>query len=247
MPRLIFIHIPKTAGTSFHNALCQGFGPAAVSPGFPAYRMTEAQAAELARYEVIAGHISLTDVQRFFPGVPMITILRAPIDRCRSWYDYARRVPPSEHTDVKAAQTHDIDDFFSLDPSITYRNIFNRQVRQLGGHALTPDPDYAAVFAQAEQTLAQCAWVGRQEHLPEDLIRLAQVFPEMAGVALAALNVTPRRQEDVEISASLRHKIAAYNQWDIALYRQIETVIGIKEVEPQGQALLPTSHPDVCS
>ncbi|MBB4952813.1 hypothetical protein H4S14_000856 [Agrobacterium vitis] len=218
MPRAIFIHLPKTGGTSFHAALQRGFGADAVSPPFAASRMSVEQAEALRRYDIICGHISLQDINTHFPDAVLFTILREPIERCLSWYSFARNLPATSHADVTAAQTHDLHDFFHLDPSIAYRNTFNRQTRQLAFHALDNDVDMSAALLEAQKTLKNCAWIGRQECLHEDLIRLGSVLPEMANATLPELNKTSQRIEVRDIDPALKERIESYNTYDIALY-----------------------------
>lgn len=226
MVRSIFVHLPKTAGTSFRAALCAGFGEAAVSPSFAASLISPEEAGRLAAYDVIAGHISMADVERHFPHAATFTILREPIDRALSWYSYARLQAWGIHTDVDAAKSHDVEAFFALDEAVVFRNIVNRQVRQLGDHVFNTDVDLDAALDRAKRALEACVWVGRQEHLGADLARLPAALPEMAGVALATLNVTPERPEVRDIAPGLREKIARYNRHDMELYAHACALLG---------------------
>ncbi|WP_029004633.1 sulfotransferase family 2 domain-containing protein [Azorhizobium doebereinerae] len=226
MVRSVFVHVPKTAGTSFRAALCAGFGEASVSPSFAATRISPEEAGRLAAYDVVAGHISMADVTRHFPHAATFTILREPIDRALSWYYYARMQAWGIATDVDAAKSHDVDAFFALDAAIVFRNIFNRQVRQLGDHVLNTEVDLDAALDRAKRALEACVWVGRQEHLDADLARLPAALPEMAGVAMATLNVTPERRSVREIDPALAEKIARYNRHDMELYAHACAMLG---------------------
>ncbi len=226
MVQAVFVHIPKTAGTSFREALCAGFGPEAVSPAFAASRISPEEAERLRAYQVISGHISMADVTRHFPDAAAFTILRDPIDRTLSWYYFARQQPGGQHADVDAAKAHDVEAFFALDPSIAFRNIFNRQVRQLGDHVLNSDVDLPAALDRAKRALEACVWVGRQEHLAADLARLPAALPPMAGVSLPSLNVTAERRAVAEIAPALVEKITRYNRYDLALYEHACAMLG---------------------
>ena len=221
MVRAVFLHLPKTAGTSFRDILCRGFGAEAVSPPFNASRLSGADAASLGAYDVVSGHISWTDVRAHFPEARTFTILRDPIDRCLSWYYFARMNASAGHADVEAAHACDVETFFSLDPAVTFRNIFNRQVRQLGDHVLNTEVDLDAALEQAKRTLADCVWVGRQESLDHDVARLGTCFPELAGMAAPSLNVTAARRPLAEVGPDLIERIASYNRYDLELYRHL--------------------------
>lgn len=221
MVRAVFLHIPKTAGTSLRETLCRGLGEDAVSPAFGASEMTEAEADALRCYSVVFGHISVTDARRFFPDAMLLTAVRDPVERCLSWYRFVRSVGVPPYPDVMAALSHDIDDFFSLDVETVFRNIYNRQVRQLGDHVLNTGVDMQDAFERAKATLDECVWIGRQEAMQEDLARLADILPQMAGVNLSRLNVTAGGHAGRPIPDELRRKIARYNAFDEALYADV--------------------------
>ena len=89
--RFVFIHIPKTAGTSFRTLLYDIFDETRVSPPFSGAPLTDEDARKLDSYQVIAGHISWADVKRYFPRRRLITFLRDPIERCLSVYGFFRQ------------------------------------------------------------------------------------------------------------------------------------------------------------
>jgi hypothetical protein len=219
MRKYVFMHVPKTGGTSLQHALRRIVGQDAVSPSFNASNLSEADAARLDRYRVISGHISIADVRRYFPERAILTILRDPAERCVSWYYFARRVPLSQgaSSDVLAAHETDIHGFFGKDKSVIYRNIFNRQVRQLGDHALNVAADHERALDAARGVLREAAWVGLQETLAADFARLAILLEgTSASFELERLNHTARTTGALD--ATLRAAIARFNEFDCALY-----------------------------
>lgn len=226
MKKIVFIHIPKSAGTSFRHLLCRVFGDDKVSPAFIASRMTPEERDRLDRFDVIAGHISIDDVDRFFPDADAITIVRDPISRCLSWYHFARMQGAMDFADVSAAQNNSLSDFFSLDKDIVYRNIFNRQVRQLGGHVLDGDACMEKYYDRALRTIDRCVWVGRFEYLRSDINRLAKIFLSTDLVNIPHLNPTKEYAGAGEIDSTIKEKIAAYNRYDIKLYEAVMRRVG---------------------
>ena len=220
MRQWVFIHLPKTAGTSFQTALRSIAGDDAVSPSFVASSLTEDDAFRLDRYRIISGHISINDVKRYFPGRSILTILREPVERCVSWYYFARSIPLALGLpiDVVAAHHNAIDEFFAQDRPVVYRNIYNRQVRQLGDHALNSDADHRVALERARQTLISAAWVGRQQSLDADIDQLGKRFPEWKGLTLAVLNQTQYPAPPGPLNADLLKTIRALNQYDLELY-----------------------------
>jgi hypothetical protein len=219
MRKAVFVHLPKTAGTSFHVALREALGAGAVSPSFIATRLSPADAERLDRYAVISGHISMADIRRYFPDRMILTILRDPVDRCLSWYYFARKGSTRAFaSDFVEAKRRSIEDFFALDYKITYRNIFNRQVRQLGDHVLNVEADLERATENAKDVLRSAVWVGRQESLAADIARLGQSAPELADLTLPIINATGDRRAQDDLAPALIARIRALNEYDLALY-----------------------------
>lgn len=89
--RIVFLHIPKTAGQSVHAALESCFPQEAICPARINDQLALMSIAELSRYRVFSGHLdwSLLDA---VPGPKYVfTVLREPMDRLLSFYFYLRR------------------------------------------------------------------------------------------------------------------------------------------------------------
>jgi hypothetical protein len=121
--------------------------------------------------------------------------------------------------DWRAAQECTVRDFFFLDREIIFRNIFNRQVRQLGGHVLDGEIDLSVALSRAKKTIRDAAWVGRVETLPDDLLRLRSRFPEFLDFELPKLNITQNRQSLDALDPDIIHQIRSLNAFDLDLYR----------------------------
>jgi len=110
--KVIFLHIPKTAGQSVHTALVNAFGKDEVCPVRVNDQLRRMSINELNKYRVFSGHLdwSLLDCLRGQKYV--FTILREPMDRILSFYfflrDQAEGLPEEkrnrpEHQGLKAA------------------------------------------------------------------------------------------------------------------------------------------------
>jgi sulfotransferase famil protein len=214
----LFAHIPKTAGTSFRKGLTKALGEDAVSPPLFPSRLSQADVNRLDHYRAIAGHISIDDAALFRKRY-LLTIVRDPADRCLSWYYYAHNhSAPRQTPDWRAARECTVHDFFRLDREIIFRNIFNRQVRQLGGHVLDSEINLSVALSRAKTTLRDAAWVGRVETLPADLLRLRNRFPEFLDFELPKLNVTQNRQSLGALDPDIISQIRLLNAFDLDLY-----------------------------
>src|ERR1044071_10007863 len=88
--RVIFLHIPKTAGQSVHESLRRLFAPEEICPARENFQLLPISIQELRRYRLFSGHLDwcLLDV------VPQprftFTVLRRPIERIISFYFFLR-------------------------------------------------------------------------------------------------------------------------------------------------------------
>ena len=98
---LLFLHIPKTAGTTLNSILDANFDSGSV---LDIYTEEQHQAVRdltynrLAEYDLIRGHIFVQDYDEILDGpVPMrvFTFLRDPIERVISEYFFLKRWPRS--------------------------------------------------------------------------------------------------------------------------------------------------------
>jgi hypothetical protein len=96
MIKLLSVHIPKTAGTSFKNVLLRMYGDRLVQ--VYDYHGTALDGAALLREspqaEAIHGHFRLDELRLFCPSAKTVTWLRDPISRIESYYYYWLARPP---------------------------------------------------------------------------------------------------------------------------------------------------------
>jgi hypothetical protein len=92
--RLIFLHLPKTGGTSLHHQLGQAFGHQLICPERFS-RLEILSDEELATYRFFSGHYHFDQI-RLVPGARyVLTVLRDPIERVLSNYYFWRRHRPA--------------------------------------------------------------------------------------------------------------------------------------------------------
>lgn len=110
--KIIFLHIPKTAGQSVHAALINAFGNEVVCPARVNDQLRQMSISELNRYQVFSGHFDWSLLDCIKGPKYVFTILREPIDRILSFYfflrDEAEKMPiekrlAPEHQGLKAA------------------------------------------------------------------------------------------------------------------------------------------------
>jgi len=122
MDRVIFLHIPKTAGQTVHYFLEYLFGKDNISPTRVNEHLYKYSTQELQRYKVFSGHLDWCMLD-FLSGKKFIfTVIRDPLDRILSFYFYLRKkaetLPSSElkkpqNKGLWAALNLPVDEYFS--------------------------------------------------------------------------------------------------------------------------------------
>jgi hypothetical protein len=101
--KLVFLHLPKTGGTTLHNLFLPHFDEKRVCPerfnGLRHY-----VCGELVRYRYFSGHFDLASVNLIPGRKQIVTMLREPVSRLISLYYFAR----AHRTDVIERQNLDI-------------------------------------------------------------------------------------------------------------------------------------------
>jgi hypothetical protein len=96
---LVFLHVPKAAGTTFRWLLRQQY-PGGVFPAGNVFSRPDEAFACLARLDLasaraVSSHLTMGMEPHFPPGARLVTVLREPVQRTLSHYSYLF-TPPSE-------------------------------------------------------------------------------------------------------------------------------------------------------
>jgi hypothetical protein len=88
--KIIFLHLPKTAGQTVHETLLECFGEGAVCPARFNDDLRKMSISDINRYSIFSGHMdwSLLDCVKGHRYV--FTVLRRPLDRILSFYFFLR-------------------------------------------------------------------------------------------------------------------------------------------------------------
>src|ERR1700722_17141924 len=90
LDRVIFLHIPKTAGQSVHNYLQRAVGAAKICPARENFQLVGKSILELSRYKVFSGHLDWALLDCVAANAFAFTILREPTDRILSFFFFLR-------------------------------------------------------------------------------------------------------------------------------------------------------------
>jgi hypothetical protein len=216
-----FLHVMKTAGTTFNQYLDQKFDPAQVFPGPTSWKgdggywhidkilsLTDEQRSSI---RLFRGHFPFIIAERFrTPDYVILSILREPVDRTISFLAMRqrRRAP---HLSLEAI----------YDDAVTFENFIHDHMTKV--FSFTPADSPRTYFDPmvvddtrldiAKRNLARVDVLGFQDRLDDMLAALHRRFAwRLDGVSSRNIGQNP------EVSAAFRRRIEDENRFDLALY-----------------------------
>ena len=211
----LFLHIPKTAGTSVIHLFAKfkkiHYG-----------RVHDISKNEMQKYNnfskdfeyLIHGHISYKEILSIDKHLyDTFTIIRNPIDRCLSWYYYTNQ----GKSIVGKKMT--IKEFFNSNHPGIIQNCYNRMTYQLGDYAHISKRNKLLyhVLLKAKENSNKLKFIIVYENLKDDVERIFETN-------LPCLNKTEDYPKD--ISDDERNEIIKCNHLDIELYNYIMDNLG---------------------
>jgi sulfotransferase famil protein len=233
---LIFLHIPKTAGSTFssilasrfkaseiYNNMAAGFldkGQPTTRATYRAYQLAHEQLNQeaLQRYRLLIGHWDFGVVNRYPQLIPL-TFLRHPVDQLVSNYRFLRRSREDWNQIYDIMQKMSLKDW-AKDADMISR-FANWQTIQMAGQKWSPVPQEMSnnqLLDEAKKNLAKCAFIGIQERFDDSLLLLAYTFGWHPVEQYKSLNAAPQRLESTEIDADTHETLLAICQLDLELY-----------------------------
>lgn len=221
--RLIFDHLPKTAGQAVNLWLSEKLGDGCVTPNIIG------QHRELIRvyggeFSVISGHVSFNPGDTLDPRYHYATMLRDPIDRVISWLFFVTK--NHNHEDLPHLFT-DCLDFIESDGELCNKNIIDYISDIYVKHfsVISSGGGGEANISDALRALKMYDIVGTYEDIPRFTNDLAALIGIPAPVTLAPFNVTKSRPTVKEVSPRLRNKITELNKLDLEFYAAVRRMI----------------------
>jgi hypothetical protein len=208
---LVFLHLPKTGGTTLRHYFAAHFTPEEICPERHT-NLRDYSVDELRQWRFFSGHFNADEIRRIPRPLFVVTVLRDPIERLLSLYYYWKR-----HTDefvdqlgadfLRIIKEQSLLDFLrSADPTILQGG-HNAMVRQLAGAVTTTANGYglmknsktvewiteAQLMSLALKNLLSFDVVGYTSELSLVYDRVASVFGMKTYPSMLKLNT----REDV--------------------------------------------------
>jgi hypothetical protein len=233
-PRLFFLHIPKTAGTTLTSYIDDHFDvertlPRTLLSKNALYVRPEdlrGREQELPPFDLVRGHFGFPIWQEFFAGHALVTILRDPVARVVSLYNDWRSkspenlaaAPPVETELARLASQCSLGEFLVQPHPLINRLFANGQARQLAGFIDEDRPD-DELLQLACAHLRHCSLVGLTEFFDLSVACLARMFGWSLPSEVERLNTSAGRGLAGGIDAQIRATVEAMNRVDAQVYQ----------------------------
>lgn len=229
---IFFMHVPKCGGSSLATLLRRQFRPHDICP-VPADGEWPTAVSANRSYALYCGHFSMDFLERWNGCGTKLLMLRQPLARVVSLYDYWRsyrweyiRENLPAHNGPVLAKSLAFSDFLRH-PQVA-PNIYDAAAAQLLGrraHLITEDP--SAATREAITALQRFDWIGMAEDFADSVARLAvqlgMPLPDVMPRENASGPGTPSLPQfepvtRTEPTENDRRRILEGNRIDIAVY-----------------------------
>jgi Sulfotransferase family/Domain of unknown function (DUF4118) len=221
---VLFMHIPKTAGTAFREAMIENYKHSQVAylyphpPGLLVSNLGLLPLEQRARFRVVMGHFQY-GIHEFLPQeYTYVTIVRDPVERVISHFHFLRQSQPELTSDGAVS--------LSLIEMLERRktvNLDNLMVRCFSGAAENQVPpgsiDQRVYDLAIDRLRTKFKFVGYQDRANEAYEALQKRFNWKARASLEIVN--KGEQAKANIDETTRAAIERFNSWDCRLYSEI--------------------------
>lgn len=234
-PLILFVHIPKTAGTTLGAILVRLYGrdhvftchPDPKVLGVTPQDFKQMPPEEQLQYQVMRGHFGF-GIHKTFREEPStyITVLREPVDRAVSHYYYARGLTSHYLHQKIVDENLSLQDYVTSGICLEMDNGQTRLLIEKGGYT-TPFGECPPEFLeQAKQNLREhFAVVGTSERFDETLVLAQTILKWSPPVYLSWLNVGRDRMKREQVPPDVVTAIQQCNALDMELYDYVNKLL----------------------
>lgn len=235
--KIVFLHIPKTAGQTIHSELVRLIGEDAVSP-IRVHTQADSAAGQLPPgYRLYSGHIDWLALDTVPDPKFVFTVLRDPFERIASFYFFLKRqaeglsaeeLARPRRVGMRRILNSSVDDYFCGGPPS-----WRRFIRD---HYHSPYCAYLATKTlRGHSKIAECP--------PNEMIDRAETAAKSLG-GVYSVNALSALERDIEVVLGERPQLqgrymnAAPKEHIGSRWRQLEAIIEKKETLAELQSFV---------
>ncbi len=224
-PTVLFMHIAKTAGTAFREAIAANYKHSEIAylyPTPPGFLINDLRALPIEQrrsYRIVIGHFQFGMHQALPQQSEYITVVREPSARVLSQYAYFRQAQPdlvSENGRFLA-----LEEVFERRLTVDFDNALVRCFSGVDQRVFPPGTLTRDIFELALRNLRTAfTFVGHQETSAASFASLQNRFGWHATAGLTRVNIgsLPAPSEiDPRLSKAIEH----FNRWDHLFYKEV--------------------------
>jgi hypothetical protein len=216
----IFVHIPRTGGTTLHNILSRIYpekNRLHIHQVKTPLKKIIAQHTKPVAPFLIQGHMDITDVMES-DGNFIFTFLREPVSRAISHYHHLKETP-SRHFEYLNRAGTTIESFYALKEK---NDIDNGLTRYIGGFINIPfgEINETHYLKALENLKYKINFFGIQEYYNESLILLATKL----GWPLPLYRKKNVSKEGSIVSKETHDFLREANRWDVLLFEKAKEI-----------------------
>ena len=221
--RIIFDHLPKTAGMSINKWLIDSLGEVVTSNLI-------GQHSDLIReygglYSIISGHIHFSSKEGLDPRYQYITCVRDPVDRTISWLYFISDNEKKIHSVGLVEQVNKfLESNGKIIPEIVANNISNSYVAHFSRILGTGLEAENKRYKNSIHAVRQYDVIGLFEDLPRFMAEIATLIGLPTPTEVPRINITDSRPNLQCINDELIENIRKINHLDIKFYNQVKKI-----------------------
>lgn len=226
-PTVLFMHIPKTAGTAFREAIAANFLPHEIAylyPGPPGFLVPDLRALPLEQrrtFRVVIGHYQFGMHWALPQPSEYITIVREPVARVLSQYRFLRQAQPHLFAPGQG-KLRTFEDLLEKHLTTDFDNTLVRCFSGVDERDYPPGKLTQEIYNQAVHNLrSSFCFVGHQEESSQAYQWLREHYHWHAAHTLSSVN---RGEISLDQDASLIDIARRFNTWDLLFYQEIQRV-----------------------
>lgn len=224
---IIFLHIPKTAGSTLLHILHRAYKPENslfiddISQLDPIETLNSMNTARKKQIALLAGHLEFGIHQKLPNPATYFTILRHPVDRIISDYYFLQQTPHHPYYNYVVAHQISLQEYVQI-PLV----LDNSQTRMLAGTwQQSSQPCTRYTLQKAKENLqTHFSVVGLTERFDESLVLLKKRFGWKNILYHSPLNKSKNRPRLKDIPDKTIEAILAANKYDLDLYLYAHTL-----------------------